>query len=589
MSANDRYEIHQVDILVVGAGGAGLRAAIEAAKSGLKVGVVCKSLLGKAHTVMAEGGIAAALGNTDPEDNWKEHFRDTMYGGKFLNDWRFALKHAQLAPECVLELQEWGALFDRTEDGRILQRAFGGHSWRRLAHVGDRTGLEMIRTLQDKLLSFKNVDVFQEATIIHILKDGNSVSGAVGYWRETGRFLIFKTPAIILATGGMGKIYEVTSNSWEYTGSGYALALFAGAELRDMEFTQFHPTGMVWPPSVKGILVTEAVRGEGGRLYNSKKERFMQKYDPVRLELSTRDLVARSIYTEIKEGRGTEHGGVYLDVSHLPAEVVKKKLPGMYKQFLQFAGIDITKEPMEVAPTMHYTMGGVVVDPETQMTRVQGLFAAGEVASGLHGANRLGGNSLSDLLVFGKLAGKGAAEYVSSLKKEPKIDKGEVDFAIKDSLKYFEEKDGVSPYDIHDELKKTMQNLVGIFREEKDMKKALEKIYELKEKKIRVNGNVMFNPAWHLAIDLKFMLLCAECVTISALERKDSVGAHSRLDYPNESKEKYNQFIELKNGSIQLRKEPTLEVPDELKALLKVPPSRKWEERNGNKKNEKGE
>lgn len=583
MSVNDRYEIREVDILVVGAGGSGLRAAIEAAKSGLKVGVVCKSLLGKAHTVMAEGGIAAALGNVDPEDNWKEHFRDTMYGGKFLNDWRFVLKHAQLAPECVLELQEWGALFDRTPDGRILQRAFGGHSWRRLVHVGDRTGLEMIRTLQDKLLSFKNVEIFQEVTIIHLLKDGEMIAGAVGYFRESGRFIVFKTPAVILATGGLGRIYEVTSNSWEYTGSGYALALFAGAELRDMEFTQFHPTGMVWPPSVKGILVTEAVRGEGGRLYNSKRERFMERYDPVRLELSTRDLVARAIYTEIKEGRGTEHGGVYLDVSHLPADVVKKKLPGMYKQFLEFAGIDITREPMEVAPTMHYTMGGVAVDPETQMSKVPGLFAVGETASGLHGANRLGGNSLSDLLVFGKLGGKGAADYVSSLKKTPQIDNSEVEYVIKEALKPFEETDGVSPYDIHEELRKTMQSYVGIFREEKDLKKALDIIQELKKKKVRVSGNVMFNPAWHLALDLKFMLTCAECVALAALGRKNSIGAHSRLDFPEEPKEKYNQFIRLKNGNLEIEKRPVPEIPDELKALLKVPPSRKWEERDKSK------
>lgn len=585
MNSDDtRYELYSLDVLVVGAGGAGLRAAIEAAQLGLEVGVVCKSLLGKAHTVMAEGGIAAALGTIDPEDNWKEHFRDTMYGGKFLNDWRFALKHAQLAPECILELQEWGALFDRTNDGRILQRAFGGHSWRRLVHVGDRTGLEMIRTLQDRLLRFKNVQVFQEATVFHILKDGDKVAGAVGYWRDSGRFIVFRTPAVILATGGLGRIYEITSNSWEYTGSGYALALYAGAELKDMEFTQFHPTGMVWPPSVKGVLVTEAVRGEGGRLFNSKWERFMQRYDPVRLELSTRDIVARSIYTEIKEGRGTEHGGVYLDVSHLKPEEIKKKLPGMYKQFLEFAGIDITKEPMEVAPTMHYMMGGVVVEPEKQMSRVQGLFAAGEVAAGLHGANRLGGNSLSDLLVFGKLAGKGAAEYVSSITSEPYPNKDEISQAIKDAMMYFEEKDGISPYELHDELRKTMQNHVGIFREETEMKKALEIIRELKSKKIRVRGNRVYNPAWHLAIDLKFMLTCAECVCISAMERKDSIGAHSRIDFPNEPKERYNQYIELEKGELRLVKRPTPEIPDELKVLLRTPPSIKWEEKETNER-----
>ncbi len=581
MSVGDKYETHSVDVLVVGAGGAGLRAAIEAAKEGVEVGVVCKSLLGKAHTVMAEGGIAAALGNVDPEDNWKEHFRDTMYGGKFLNDWRFALKHAQLAPECVKELQEWGALFDRTPDGRIMQRAFGGHSWRRLVHVGDRTGLEMIRTLQDKLLSFPNVKIFQECTVIHLFKDGNAISGALAYIRETGRFIVFKTKAVLLATGGLGKIYKITSNSWEYTGSGYALAILAGAELKDMEFIQFHPTGMVWPPSVQGVLVTEAVRGEGGRLYNAKGERFMQKYDPVRLELSTRDLVARSIYTEIKEGRGTEHGGVYLDVSHLPAEQVKKKLPGMYKQFLEFAGIDITRQPMEVAPTTHYTMGGVVVDPDTQMSRVPGLFAAGETAVGLHGANRLGGNSLSDLLVFGKLAGKGAAEYASSLTKDLKIDKDELERAIKEALKPFETKDGTSPYEIHEKMKETMQNYVGIFREEKDLQKALSIIEELKNTKVKVNGNIMYNPAWHLALDLKFMLICAEAVIRCALGRKDSIGAHSRLDYPDPPKEKYNHYVWIENGELKMRKEPTPEVPDELKALLNTPPSRKWEERSG--------
>ncbi|MDT7907679.1 MAG: FAD-binding protein [Candidatus Calescibacterium sp.] len=573
----EKYETHELDVLVVGAGGAGLRAAIEAAKEGVKVGVVCKSLLGKAHTVMAEGGIAAALGNIDPQDNWKEHFRDTMYGGKFLNDWRFALKHAQLAPECVKELEEWGALFDRTKDGRIMQRAFGGHSWRRLVHVGDRTGLEMIRTLQDKLLSFDNVEIFQECTVIHLFKDGERISGALAYWRENGRFVIFKAKAVVLATGGLGKIYKITSNSWEYTGSGYALALLAGAELRDMEFTQFHPTGMVWPPSVQGILVTEAVRGEGGRLYNSKGERFMQRYDPERLELSTRDLVARAIYTEIKEGRGTEHGGVYLDVSHLPPEYVKKKLPGMYKQFLEFAGIDITKQPMEVAPTMHYCMGGVRVDPETQMSKVPGLFAVGEVASGLHGANRLGGNSLSDLLVFGKLGGKAAAEYAKSLSRQPVVDKDEVEKVVREALSFFERKNGISPYEIHERLKETMQNYVGIFREEKDLKKALEIIEELSNSPVSVSGNVHFNPGWHLALDLKFMLLCAKAITISALERRNSIGAHARIDYPNPPEEKYNHIVWLEDGEMKIRREPTPDIPDELKPLLKEPPSRKWE------------
>src|SRR5205807_514878 len=409
---SDRFETHEHDVLIIGAGGAGLRAAIEALGQGARVGVVSKSLLGKAHTVMAEGGIAAAMSNVDKADNWKTHFRDTMRGGKLLNNWRMAQLHAQEAPERVRELEQWGALFDRTADGNILQRAFGGHTFKRLCHVGDRTGLEMIRTLQDRGVHL-GIDVFMECAITRLVKDGDRVVGAFGYWRETGRFVFFKAKSIVIATGGIGKAWSITSNSWEYTADGMALAYDAGAELMDMEFVQFHPTGMVWPPGVQGILVTEAVRGEGGVLRNKDGERFMERYDPEKMELSTRDVVARAIYTEAKEGRGTEHGGAYLDISHQPAEYVKKKLPSMYHQFRELADVDITKEPMEVGPTCHYMMGGIRVDAETAQANVPGMFAAGEAAAGLHGANRLGGNSLSDLLVFGRRAGLAAAEYAN--------------------------------------------------------------------------------------------------------------------------------------------------------------------------------
>src|SRR5881296_2370463 len=406
----DKYETHEHDVLIIGAGGAGLRAAIEAIAQGANVGMVCKSLLGKAHTVMAEGGIAAAMANVDAADNWRTHFRDTMQGGKFLNNWRMAQIHAQESSERVVELEQWGALFDRTDDGNILQRAFGGHTFKRLCHVGDRTGLEMIRTLQDRGVSL-GFDVYMECTTTRLLMDGNRVAGAFAYWRENGRFVVFKAKAVVLATGGIGKAWPVTSNSWEYTGDGMALAYEVGADLMDMEFVQFHPTGMVWPPGVQGLLVTEAVRGEGGILRNRSDERFMEKYDPARMELSTRDVVARAIYTEVREGRGTEHGGAYLNISHKPADYVKRKLPSMYHQFLELADVDITKGPMEVGPTCHYMMGGIRVDAETEATSVPGLFAAGEVAAGLHGANRLGGNSLSDLLVFGRRAGLAAAEH----------------------------------------------------------------------------------------------------------------------------------------------------------------------------------
>src|SRR5881275_1964491 len=430
------YETHEHDVLIIGAGGAGLRAAIEALARGATVGVVCKSLLGKAHTVMAEGGIAAAMANVDRADDWRTHFRDTMRGGKFLNNWRMAQIHAQEAPERVSELEQWGALFDRTADGNILQRAFGGHSFKRLCHVGDRTGLEMIRTLQDRGVHL-GIDVYMECAITRLLKDGERVAGAFGYWRENGRFVVFRAKSVVIATGGIGKAWRITSNSWEYTGDGMALAYDAGAELMDMEFVQFHPTGMVWPPGVQGILVTEAVRGEGGVLRNKNGERFMERYDPERMELSTRDVVARAIYTEAKEGRGTEHGGAYLDISHKPPEYVKKKLPSMYHQFRELADVDITKGPMEVGPTLHYMMGGIRVEADTAQTSLPGLFAAGEAAAGLHGANRLGGNSLSDLLVFGRRAGLAAAQHAKEV-AAPKLDEGQIGAGETEALSAFQ-------------------------------------------------------------------------------------------------------------------------------------------------------
>src|SRR6202048_1900089 len=432
------YEVREHDVLIIGAGGAGLRAAIEALAQGASVGVVCKSLLGKAHTVMAEGGIAAAMANVDPADNWKVHFRDTMRGGKLLNNWRMAHLHALESPDRVRELEQWGALFDRTENGAILPRAFGGHTFKRLCHVGDRTGLELIRTLQDRGVQ-QGVDCYMECTVTRLLVENGRFAGAFAYWRENGRFIVFKAKAVVIATGGIGKAWPITSNSWEYTGDGMALAYEAGADLMDLEFVQFHPTGMVWPPGVQGILVTEAVRGEGGILRNKKGERFMEKYDPKRMELSTRDVVARSIYTEVKEGRGTEHGGAYLDISHQPAEYVKKKLPSMYHQFKELADVDITKEPMEVGPTCHYVMGGIRVEAETAKASVEGLFAAGEAAAGLHGSNRLGGNSLSDLLVFGRRAGLAAAEHANKVTTAP-IDSGQIEEAAREMLVPFERK-----------------------------------------------------------------------------------------------------------------------------------------------------
>ncbi|MFQ5877904.1 MAG: fumarate reductase/succinate dehydrogenase flavoprotein subunit [Acidobacteriota bacterium] len=552
------------DVLVVGAGGAGLRAAIECSALGLRTGLVCKSLLGKAHTVMAEGGMAAALGNVDQRDGWKIHFRDTMRGGKFLNQWRMVELHAKQAPDRVRELEEWGAVFDRTRDGLISQRNFGGHRYPRLAHVGDRTGLEIIRTLQDHAVH-AGIEAYMECTGLELMLDGDRVSGLLGYFRETGRFVLFRAKAVILATGGAGKAWRVTSNSWEYTGDGYAMAYEAGAELMDMEFTQFHPTGMVWPPSVRGILVTEGVRGDGGVLLNSRRERFMFRYIPERFaaetaateeeadrwlagdrsarrppELLTRDVVARAIIAEVKAGRGAPHGGVYLDIaSRLPAETIRRKLPSMYHQFYELAEVDITRQPMEVGPTLHYFMGGVRVDPDTQQSTVPGLFAAGECAAGMHGANRLGGNSLSDLVVFGRLAGRGAADYVRSLPERPKVHDGQVRAAVRRATEILNREEGTNPYVIHEELQGAMDRYVGIVRTEEDLKAGLRELERLGREagRVKAHGASQYNPGWHAALDLRSLLIVAEAVTRAALERRESRGAHTRLDYQGEREE----------------------------------------------------
>jgi succinate dehydrogenase / fumarate reductase, flavoprotein subunit len=567
---NGKYETHEHDVLIIGAGGAGLRAAIEALAQGATVAVVCKSLLGKAHTVMAEGGIAAAMANVDEADDWRVHFGDTMRGGKMLNNWRMAQIHAQEASERVRELEQWGALFDRTRDGRILQRAFGGHTFKRLCHVGDRTGLEMIRTLQDRGVQM-GFDVYMECAVTRLLKDSDRVAGAFGYWRENGRFVVFRAKSVVLATGGIGKAWPITSNSWEYTGDGMAQAYEAGAELMDMEFVQFHPTGMVWPPGVQGILVTEAVRGEGGILRNKNGERFMERYDPKRMELSTRDVVARSIYTEVREGRGSEHGGAYLDISQKPAEYVKRKLPSMYHQFLELADVDITKGPMEVGPTCHYMMGGVKVEADTAASSVPGLFAAGEAAAGLHGANRLGGNSLSDLLVFGRRAGLAAAEHAKRTGTPP-LDARQIEEAERAMLAPFERTDGESPYALHADLQENMQKLVGIFRTEEDLRLALTKIEELKQRSTRmsVSGSRMFNPGWHLSRDLESMLTVVEAVTRSALARRESRGAHSRIDYPklDPAWGKQNNVISRRGESMELRQVPVPDMPEDLQSLV---------------------
>ena len=567
----ETFERYEHDVLVIGAGGAGLRAAIEAQAQGANVGLVCKSLLGKAHTVMAEGGVAAAMGNVDPQDNWQVHFKDTMAGGKMMNHWRMAQLHAQQAPERVLELEKWGALFDRTPSGTILQRAFGGHSCKRLAHVGDRTGLEIIRTLQERVVETQ-VPVYMECTITHLLRSDGRFTGALGYWRSTGKFVVFSAKAIILATGGVGKSYRVTSNSWEYTSDGLGMAFRHGAEMIDMEFVQFHPTGMVWPPGVKGLLVTEAVRGEGGRLTNNKGERFMERYDPKRMELSTRDQVARAIYTEVKEGRGSEHGGVYLSVTHLDGESIKKKLPSMYHQFKDLADVDITKAPMEVGPTTHYMMGGLRVDPDTSETTLPGLYAAGEVAGGMHGGNRLGGNSLSDLLVFGRLAGIAAAGFAKKNGKGQAPDPAEIDRNAKEMLAPMSRSEGVSPYVIHDELQDVMQNLVGIMRIEEDLKTALTKLADMKQRMrtVRVTGSRIYNPGWHLAYDLGNLLNTSEAIARAALAREESRGAHTRLDHPKLSPEweKITHVIQKDGDSIKLSQMPKPQMPPELAKLF---------------------
>jgi succinate dehydrogenase / fumarate reductase flavoprotein subunit len=596
------YDTFEHDVLVIGAGGAGLRAAIEASAAGVRVGLVCKSLLGKAHTVMAEGGIAAALANVDERDNWKVHFADTMRGGQYVNQWRMAELHAKEAPDRVRELEAWGAVFDRTKDGRILQRHFGGHKYPRLAHVGDRTGLEMIRTLQDHGVH-QGIDVYMEHTILSLLKDGDRMVGAFGYERERGRFKIFRAKAVVLATGGIGRAYKITSNSWEYTGDGHALAYEAGAELIDMEFIQFHPTGMVWPPSVMGILVTEGVRGEGGILTNAHGKRFMFEAIPENYrhqtadseeegwrycqghkdarrppELLTRDHVSRCIVREIKEGRGSPHGGVFLDIAWIKqkipnaAEHIKRKLPSMHHQFKQLADIDITEQPMEVGPTTHYIMGGVRVDPDTQMSRLPGLFAAGECAAGINGANRLGGNSLSDLLVFGKRAGEFAAKFARE-NQPGRIDNGKIDTVAREALAPFERSGGENPYAIQKDLQETMQDLVGIVRTGTEMREALEKIGNLKTRveKTGITGNREYNPGWHTSLDLKNLLLVSEAITRAALERKESRGAQFREDYPDKEERfsKVNTIISrAADGSMQIRLEPLPEMPDYLKQVI---------------------
>jgi succinate dehydrogenase / fumarate reductase flavoprotein subunit len=597
------YQKHEHDVLVIGAGGAGLRAAIEAATGGASVGLICKSLLGKAHTVMAEGGIAAALANVDDRDNWKVHFADTMRGGQYLNNWRMAEIHAKEAPARVNELEAMGAVFDRTADGRILQRNFGGHKYPRLAHVGDRTGLEIIRTLQDVAVH-QPIDVHMESTIVALLKDGNRIAGALGYDRDRGRFKLFVAKAVVLATGGIGRAFSVTSNSWEYTGDGHALAYNAGAALQDMEFVQFHPTGMVWPPSVRGILVTEGVRGEGGILVNNEGRRFMFDDIPDNYkgqtadneeegwrytqgdknarrppELLTRDHVARAIIKEVREGRGSPHGGVFLDISWIKSKLpnaeehIKKKLPSMYHQFKQLADIDITKEPMEVGPTTHYVMGGIRVDGDTQMSSVPGLFAAGEVGAGLHGANRLGGNSLSDLLVFGMRAGKYAAEFAAR-QSTPRVDTQQADALVRAALEPFERQGGgEGPYQVEHDLQTMMQELVGIVRRDEEIQRAIVALETLKERarKVSVTGNREYNPGWHTALDLQNLLIVSEIVARAALEREESRGGHFRDDFP-EKDPKYGQFnIVIRrgaNGEMQVTREPIPEMREDLKKII---------------------
>ena len=599
------YETFDYDVLVIGAGGAGLRAAIEASAAGVKVGLICKSLLGKAHTVMAEGGMAAAMGNVDDRDSWKVHFADTMRGGQYVNNWRMAELHAKEAPARVHELEAWGAVFDRTKEGKISQRNFGGHRYPRLAHVGDRTGLELIRTLQDHGIH-QGISVHMEYTIVSLLKDGDRVAGAFGYDRERGRFRVFKAKAVVVCTGGLGRAYAVTSNSWEGTGDGVSLAYHAGAELLDMEFIQFHPTGMIWPPSVRGILVTESVRGEGGVLRNKDGKRFMYDDIPDNYksqtstdpeegwrytqndknakrppELLTRDHVARCINREVKAGRGSPHGGVFLDISWIKekipnsAEHIKRKLPSMYHQFMQLANLDITKEPMEIGPTTHYAMGGIRVNAETQATNIPGLYAAGECAAGLHGANRLGGNSLSDLIVFGKRAGEYAAIYA---KENPaaNVSEAQVAAAYREAIEPFERPAGSGsegPYQVQYDLQNMMQANVGIVRLQNEMEFALAGIDKLKARaaKVAVQGHLEYNPGWHTAIDLKHLLTISEAITLGAIDRKESRGGHFREDFPNKDPEaaKYNSVIsKAADGSMKLRREPIPPMPEALKQVI---------------------
>ena len=621
MATNDTdIERFSYDVVVIGAGGSGLRAAIEARARGLKTAIISKSLFGKAHTVMAEGGAAAAMGNVNPKDNWQVHFRDTMRGGKFLNNPRMAELHAKEAPDRVWELEAWGALFDRTPDGKISQRNFGGHEYPRLAHVGDRTGLEMIRTLQQRVVALQQADsyefgdpearirVFAETTITRLLKSPTgAIAGAFGYIRDTGRFVLFSAPTVILATGGIGRTFKITSNSWEYSGDGHALALLAGAKLMNMEFVQFHPTGMVWPLSVAGLLVTESVRGDGGVLRNTEGKRFMFNYVPDVFraqyaeteeeadrwytdpdhnrrppELLPRDEVARSINSEIKAGRGTPHGGVFLDVaSRLPADVILKKLPSMHHQFLELAGVDITKEPMEIGPTCHYVMGGVEVDPDTAAASVPGLFAAGEVSGGMHGSNRLGGNSLSDLLVFGKRAGDGAADYLESLgDARPTVAQADLDAAVAEALAPFERTEGENPYTVHHELQQTMQDLVGLIRRESEVKDALAALEKFRERAqtVAVPGERAYNPGWHYAQDLRNMLLVAECVAMAALEREESRGGHTREDHPEMSPEwrKVNLILSLNGDKLEMVHQPIPTIRQDLLDLFDISELKKY-------------
>jgi succinate dehydrogenase / fumarate reductase, flavoprotein subunit len=612
-SESTDIERYSYDVVVIGAGGSGLRAAIEARARGKKTAIISKSLFGKAHTVMAEGGAAAAMGNVNPKDNWQVHFRDTMRGGKFLNNPRMAELHAKEAPDRVWELEAYGALFDRTPDGKISQRNFGGHEYPRLAHVGDRTGLEMIRTLQQRVVALQQADsvalddpdamirVFAETTITRLLKDPSGrIAGAFGYIRDTGRFVLFEAPTVILATGGIGRTFKVTSNSWEYSGDGHALALLAGAPLMNMEFVQFHPTGMIWPPSVRGILVTESVRGDGGVLRNSEGKRFMFDYVPDVFraqyaeteeeadrwytdpdhnrrppELLPRDEVARSINSEIKAGRGTPHGGVFLDIaSRRPAEYILKRLPSMYHQFKELADVDITKEPMEIGPTCHYVMGGVEVDPDTAAAvSVPGLFAAGEVSGGMHGSNRLGGNSLSDLLVFGKRAGSGAADYLESLgSSRPSVSGADLDAAVAEALAPLSRTEGENPYTVHAELQQMMNDLVGLIRRESEVKTALADLEKFKERaaRVAVPGERAYNPGWHYSLDLRNMLLVAECVALAALERQESRGGHTREDYPEMSPEwrKVNLILTLTGDKLELTHQPIPTMRPDLLALF---------------------